>query len=557
MKRIWLDQYPAGMPAEIDPDAYTSLTALVAQSLQRFGDRPAFTNQGDTLTFAELDTLSRQLAAYLQRTSEVRKGSRVAIMLPNVLAYPITLLAILRAGGTVVNVNPFYTARELEHRLNDSGASAIIVCSESIPALGEALGRTAVETVIVVPTAGASRLPSEPGNRLAAAIDFESALARGCAHDLDPEDINGEDIALLQYTGGTTGVSKGAILTHRNLVANILQTSAALGSKLRDGEEIIITALPLYHIFALTVNCLTFMYHGGHNVLITHPRDLDGFVGQLARWRFSVITGVNTLFNELLHTRGFGDLDFSALKICIGGGAAIQHAVAHRWHQVTGCHLLQGYGLSETSPLLTINPLDSREFTGSIGLPVPSTDICLRDQGGGEVRIGEPGELYARGPQVMRGYWGSEEATREVMSDDGFLRTGDIATMDERGYFRIIDRKKDMILVSGFNVYPNEVEAVVAQCPGVVENACVGVPNARSGEAIAVFVVLKPGAKLTANELRQHCRRYLTPYKVPRYVEFIDALPKSGIGKILRRDLRNRPLHGGLGPRPPLDATEQ
>lgn len=419
MKRIWLDQYPAGMPAEIDPDAYTSLTALVAQSLQRFGDRPAFTNQGDTLTFAELDTLSRQLAAYLQRTSEVRKGSRVAIMLPNVLAYPITLLAILRAGGTVVNVNPFYTARELEHRLNDSGASAIIVCSESIPALGEALGRTAVETVIVVPTAGASRLPSEPGNRLAAAIDFESALARGCAHDLDPEDINGEDIALLQYTGGTTGVSKGAILTHRNLVANILQTSAALGSKLRNGEEII------------------------------------------------------------------------------------------------------------------------------------------RDQGGGEVRIGEPGELYARGPQVMRGYWGSEEATREVMSDDGFLRTGDIATMDERGYFRIIDRKKDMILVSGFNVYPNEVEAVVAQCPGVVENACVGVPNARSGGAIAVFVVLKPGAKLTANELRQHCRRYLTPCKVPRYVEFIDALPKSGIGKILRRDLRNRPLHGGFGPRPPLDATEQ
>ncbi|MGH6634607.1 MAG: AMP-binding protein [Gammaproteobacteria bacterium] len=540
MEKIWLKHYPAGVPHEIDPDAHASVVALFEQSVRNFGSRPAFSNGDTTLCFSELDVLARDFGAYLQKARDIKKQDCVAIMLSNLTQFPIALLGALRIGARVTNINPLYTQDELEHQLNDAGAKAIVIHGDSLPGLQQIRRHIPIETVIIARSGDllSAARTGEPGKGIG--DQFAAALAIGKQLDLDQVPMDGEDIAFLQYTGGTTGISKGAALTHRNLIANILQFSSALGPIIERGQEIVVTALPLYHIFALTINCLAFLYLGAQNVLITDPRDMSAFVRELRKRRFSVITGVNTLFNRLLNAEGFNDLDFSALKIAIGGGAAIQHAVADKWFEHTGCPLLQGYGLSESSPLLTVNPYDTKAFSGSIGLPVPSTEIVLRDEEGHEVPLGSCGELCAKGPQVMKAYWGREEATREVMTLDGFLKTGDVARMDEKGYFYLVDRKKDLILVSGFNVYPNEVEAVVAQCEGVLESACVGVPDEQSGEAVKVFIVAKTGVRLSTEEVRGHCRERLTAYKVPKYVEFLDSLPKSTVGKILRRELRQR-----------------
>ncbi|MGH8612862.1 MAG: AMP-binding protein [Gammaproteobacteria bacterium] len=539
MEKIWLKHYPAGVPHEIDPDAHASVVALFEQSVRNFGARPAFSNGDTTLCFSELDVLARDFGAYLQKARDIKKQDCIAIMLPNLVQFPIAVLGALRSGARVTNINPLSTQDELEHQLNDAGARAIVIHGDSLPRLRQIRHHTPVETVII---ARSRDLPAARERAHGEGIEdqFAAALASGKQLELEQVQIDGEDIAFLQYTGGTTGISKGVTLTHRNLIANILQFSSALGPIIEKGKEIVVTALPLYHIFALTINCLAFLYLGAKNVLITDPRDVSSFVRDLRKWRFSVITGVNTLFNRLLNAEGFGDLDFSALKIAIGGGAAIQHAVADKWFALTGCPLLQGYGLSETSSLLTINPYDTKTFSGSIGLPVPSTEIVLRDEEGHEVPLGSCGELCAKGPQVMQAYWGREEATREVMTLDGFLKTGDVAWMDEKGYFYLVDRKKDLILVSGFNVYPNEVEAVLGLCEGVLESACVGVPDEQSGEAVKVFIVAKTGAQLSTEEVRGHCRERLTAYKVPKYVEFLESLPKSTVGKILRRELRGR-----------------
>ncbi|MGH8580241.1 MAG: AMP-binding protein [Gammaproteobacteria bacterium] len=539
MEKIWLKHYPADVPHEIDPDDHASVAALFERSVRNFGRRPALSNGDTTLCFSELDVLARDFGAYLQRARGIKKQDCLAIMLPNLAQFPIALLGALRIGARVTNINPLYTQDELEHQLNDAGAKAIVIHGDSLPGLQQIRHHTPIETVIVARSGDLlSARAGEPGEGMG--DQFAAALAIGKQLDLDRVPIDGKDIAFLQYTGGTTGISKGATLTHRNLIANVLQFSSALGPMIEEGKEIVVTALPLYHIFALTINCLAFLYLGAQNVLITDPRDMSAFVRELRKWRFSVITGVNTLFNRLLNAEGFSDLDFSALKFAIGGGAAIQHAVADKWFDLTGCPLLQGYGLSETSPLLTVNPYDTKVFNGSIGLPVPSTEIVLRDEEGHEVPVGSCGELCAKGPQVMQAYWGQEEATRDVMTLDGFLKTGDVARMDEKGYFYLVDRKKDLILVSGFNVYPNEVEAVVAQCDGVMESACVGVPDEQSGEAVKVFIVAKPGAQLSAEGVRGYCRERLTAYKVPKYVDFLDSLPKSTVGKILRRELSQR-----------------
>ena len=454
MEKIWLKHYPEGVPAEIDADAFPSILSIFQQSVARFDRKPAFTNKGKTLTFADIDRLSRNFAAFLQQSKGVGKGSCVAIMLPNLLQYPVVLFGIFRTGAKIVNINPLYTERELEHQLKDSGADAIVIFSEAVSVLTAIIDKTDVETVVVTETYDLVSDDGAIGGINPHFVAFISALAEGRDLDLDAVEIVGGDVACLQYTGGTTGLAKGASLTHRNLVANLMQFSAVVAPKLKPAQETVITALPLYHIFGLTVNCLGFVHLGGHNILITNPRDLTGFVGELAKHRFSVLNGVNTLFNSLLNTEGFSALDFSALKLCIGGGTAVQRAVAEKWVKVTGCHIQEGYGLSETSPLLTSNPVDATQFSGSIGIPVPSTDISLRDDCGNEVPEGETGELCARGPQVMQGYWQQDEATREVMTEDGFFKTGDIAKVDENGFFYIVDRKKDIVLVSGFNVFP-------------------------------------------------------------------------------------------------------
>lgn len=541
MHKIWFSHRSPGIPAEIDPDRYGSVLALFERATQRFGQFPAFTHRGTTLSFADLDALSRDLAAYLQKALGLGKGDCVAIMLPNLLQWPVALFAAMRTGARITNINPQYTAAELSHQLNDADVKVIILCTESTPQFAQIQTPTKLKSVIV--TAADDLSAGGPkSNGLNAGvslmIDFCSALRSGNTLQFDSVAICSDDILFLQYTGGTTGRPKGAVLTHRNVVANLLQFSAMYDRSIEAGKETIITALPLYHIFALTCNCLALMRHGAHNILISDPRDLAELVREWGHWPCSVFTGVNTLYNGLLNTVEFRALDFGALKLCIGGGAAIQTAVAEQWTRLTGCSILVGYGLSETSPLVTTTPHNDTEFTGSIGIPVPSTEISLRDERGDEVAIGEPGQLCIKGPQVMRGYWRQEQATKEAMTVDGFFQTGDIATVDEAGYFRIVDRKKDMILMSGFNVFPNEIEEVVAQCQGVLENACIGVPDARTGEAVKVFVVLKPRYNLNSAAIRSHCIQLLTPYKVPKHIEFIDALPKSTVGKILRRKLR-------------------
>ncbi len=552
MEKIWLKEYPPGVPADIDLNEFSSLKDILEKSCGRFADLPAYSNMGVTLRYRDIDRLSRDFGAWLQGRG-LGKGERVAIMMPNILQYPVVLFGVLRAGLTVVNVNPLYTARELEHQLKDSGAVAIVIIENFARTLQEVVDKTPVKTVITTQLGDLFPFPKRPLVNfvvkrvkklvpvwnIPGAIPFRQVLSEGVGKVLTDVPLNHDDLAFLQYTGGTTGVSKGAMLTHGNMVANLQQASAWLGSVSKPGEEIIITALPLYHIFALTVNCLTFMKAGSHNILITNPRDMPGFVKELGKNRFTVITGVNTLFNGLLHAPGFDRLDFSALKIALGAGMAVQRAVAERWKQVTGTPLIEAYGLTETSPGACINPLTLPEYNGSIGLPLPSTELSIRDDENRELAIGkdEVGEICIRGPQVMRGYWQRPDETVKVMTDDGYLRTGDIGYVDERGYTRIVDRKKDMILVSGFNVYPNEIEDVVAQHPGVLEVAAVGVPDEKTGEAVKIVVVKKDPA-LTAETLIEHCRKHLTGYKVPRRVEFRTELPKTNVGKILRRLLR-------------------
>jgi len=550
--RIWLKEYQPGVPADIATDAYASIAELLDQSVNKFRDHAAFECMDVQLSYDDLDRLSQDFASYLQNVLGLHRGDRVALMMPNLLQYPVALFGVLRAGLVAVNVNPLYTPRELEHQLNDSGARAIVIFESVARTLQDIIGRTRIETVITTLIGDLAPFPRGmmmnvavkyvkkmvPAWDIAGAVPFRTALARGKAQPYSRAALTPSDIAFLQYTGGTTGLSKGAALTHGNVVANLLQNRAFM-TVLKEGEEIVITALPLYHIFALVVNALLFMSLGGKNVLVTNPRDLPGFVKELGKHRFTAFTGVNTLFNGLLNTPGFDQLDFSPLKLAMGGGAAVQQAVAERWKAVTKKPLSEGYGLSETSPVLTTAPQHKPDWNGTIGLPIPSTLISIRDDEGRELPQGEAGELCAKGPQVMQGYWQKPEENKKAFTADGYFRTGDIAVMDERGYFKIVDRKKDMILVSGFNVYPNEIEAVVAQCPGVLECACVGIADAKSGEAVKVFVVKKDPA-LTESQVREHCQKNLTGYKMPKTIAFIDVIPKSPVGKILRKDLRGK-----------------
>ncbi|MGC2518871.1 MAG: long-chain-fatty-acid--CoA ligase [Burkholderiales bacterium] len=551
MEKIWLKHYPPGVPAEIDYRQFKSIDDLFEKSVEKYRDRPAFHNMGRTISFGELERLSRSFGAWLQAKG-VAKGARVAVMMPNCLQYPVCIFGILRVGGIVVNVNPLYTARELEYQLKDSGAEAIVILENFAHVLQDVIGRMPVKHVVVAALGDLLGFRGAivnfvvrnvkrmvPEFELAGAVRFNAVIEEGARLELKRVEIGQEDVAFLQYTGGTTGVSKGATLLHRNILANLEQSFAWNRPFLKEDEaQVIITALPLYHIFSLTANCLLMMRMGGCNVLITNPRDIPGLVKELAKHRFTMFTGVNTLFNALLHHPDFSKLDFSSLKISLGGGTAVQKVVADRWKQVTGCTLVEAYGLSETSPGVTINPLDLKEYNGAIGLPIPSTEISLRDDQGREVPLGEPGELCVRGPQVMRDYWNGPEETARVLGPDGFLATGDVAVMDERGFLRIVDRKKDMIKVSGFNVYPNEVEGVVAMLPGVLECAAVGVPDEHSGEVLKLFVVKKDPA-LTEADIRRHCEQNLTGYKRPKTIEFRNELPKTNVGKILRRALRD------------------
>ncbi|MGI8560522.1 MAG: long-chain fatty acid--CoA ligase [Luteimonas sp.] len=552
IERPWLAHYPAGVPAQIDVDEFPSIPAVLEGAIRQYSDRPAFSNMGKEITYRDLDRLSSQFAAYLLGELQLKKGDRVAIMLPNCLQHPIATFGVLRAGLAVVNTNPMYTARELKHQLVDSGTSVVLVLDNFGDVVQKVLPDTQVKQVITTGLGDMLGFPKGPivnfvlkhvkkmvpDYDIPGAIRFRDALAAGEKHDLPQVNIDHEDIAFLQYTGGTTGVAKGAMLTHRNLVANMQQSAAWIGTVAKAGEETIVTALPLYHIFALTANGLVFMKLGGKNILITNPRDMPGFVKELKREPFTAITGVNTLFNGLLNTPGFDEIDFSPLRLTLGGGMAVQRAVAERWKKVTGVTLVEAYGLTETSPAACINPMDLAEYNGAIGLPVPSTDACIKDDDGRMLPAGEVGELCIKGPQVMEGYWQRPEDTAKAIDADGWLHTGDMARMDEEGFFYIVDRKKDMILVSGFNVYPNEIEDVIAMMPGVLEVAAVGVPDEKAGEAVKVVIVKKDPA-LTADQVKAHARENLTGYKQPRHVEFRDELPKTNVGKILRRELRD------------------
>ena len=549
----WLSQYPSGVPAEITLDPYQSVVDVLAQSVEEYRQLPAFTNLGKTISYGELDQLTRDFAASLQHRMGLKKGDRVAIMMPNLLQYPIALFGALRAGLTVVNTNPLYTARELSHQLKDSGAKAIVVVENFAHVLEKVIGDTDVQHVIITGVGDMLGFPKSlitnlavrhlkkmvPAYRLPQAVKFGHVLSIGKSLPDPDVSIGRDDLAFLQYTGGTTGVAKGAMLSHANMLANMQQSAAWLGGLVRGGKEVVITALPLYHVFALTANCLVFVKFGGRNILITNPRDMPGFVKELQGSGFTGITGVNTLFNALLNTPGFADLDFSNLRLTLGGGMAVQRAVADRWKEVTGVTLVEAYGLTETSPAACINPMDLKEYNGCIGLPISSTICEIRDDDGNAVAVGEPGELCIKGPQVMKGYWQRPEETDKVMTDDGFLRTGDMAAMTEDGFFKIVDRKKDMILVSGFNVYPNEIEDVVAGHPKVLEVAAVGEPDDKSGEIVKICVV-KKSEDLTADELKAYCKEHLTGYKVPKIIEFHDDLPKTNVGKILRRELRSK-----------------
>jgi long-chain acyl-CoA synthetase len=540
-KKHWLTTYGDRIPAEIDPDAHPSVLAMLEGAMKRYADRPAFRCFGQTLTYADVDRSSRAFAAYLQAKLGVKKGDRVALMMPNIAAFPLATLGILRAGAAQVNVNPLYTPRELEHQLKDCGARVIVIFGGASATLAEVIDKTSVEQVIGVDLGDgtAATLPSPAVDpRLHGVARFAEALHQGASLGFTPVQVDGDDLLFLQYTGGTTGVSKGAALSHRNLVANTEQFKAFVPEALRPGAEVVVTALPLYHVFALMVNFISYFSIGAENWLVTNPRDMDGFIGILEKARCTVLTGVNSLFGGLLMHPRIKEVDFSRMRAAIGGGAAVLPTTSERWKAVTGKHILEGYGLSETSPILTLNPMTSTGFSGTVGLPLPSTDIKLLDLDNREAAIGEAGEICAKGPQVMKGYWQKPEATAAAFTADGYFRTGDIGVFSAEGYLKIVDRKKDLIIVSGFNVYPNEVEAVAAACPGVAECACVGSPDEKTGEAVKLFVVRAPGAALTEADVIAHCRRELTAYKVPKQVRFLEALPKSAVGKILRKDLR-------------------
>ncbi|HGM5583058.1 TPA: long-chain-fatty-acid--CoA ligase FadD1 [Pseudomonas putida] len=555
IEHFWKDKYPAGITAEINPDEFPNIQAVLKQSCQRFADKPAFSNLGKTLTYGELYTLSGAFAAWLQQHTDLKPGDRIAVQLPNVLQYPVAVFGAMRAGLVVVNTNPLYTARELEHQFTDSGAKAVVCLANMAHLVEKVLPKTQVKHVIV--TEVADLLPPlkrvlinsvikyvkkmVPAYSLPQAVRFNDALAKGRGQPVTEASPQANDVAVLQYTGGTTGVAKGAMLTHRNLVSNMLQCRALMGSNLQEGSEIIITPLPLYHIYAFTFHCMAMMLIGNHNVLISNPRDLPAMVKELGKWKFSGFVGLNTLFVALCNNETFRGLDFSALKVTLSGGMALQLSVAERWKAVTGCAICEGYGMTETSPVAAVNPSEANQI-GTIGIPVPSTLCKVIDDSGQELPLGEIGELCIKGPQVMKGYWQREDATAEILDSEGWLKTGDIAVIQPDGYMRIVDRKKDMILVSGFNVYPNELEDVLVALPGVLQCAAIGVPDEKSGEVIKVFIVAKPGVTLTKEQVMEHMRANVTGYKVPRFIEFRDALPTTNVGKILRRELRDEEM---------------
>lgn len=555
MEKVWLEAYPAGVPAEIDLSQYESLADFFSRGAKRWGDKVAYIHMGAELTFRQIDTLSERFASYLQNVLCLPRGSRVALMMPNILQYPVCMFGALRGGYTIVNCNPLYTPRELEFQLRDSGAETIIVMENFAHTLQSVLARTAVKNIVVTSIGemlGALKGRAidlvvrrvkrmVPAWQLPGALRFGKTLKAGAKQAFRPVALGHDDLAFLQYTGGTTGQAKGAMLSHGNILANLLQAHVWIGSRLRWGDECIVTALPLYHIFSLTINCFVFFMIGARNLLITNPRDMQGFVKELTRHPWSVISGVNTLYNALMNQPKFAALDFSRLRLCLSGGMSLQKSVADRWKQMTGMPLIEAYGLTEASPGVCCNPIDLKEYSGSIGQPVPSTDVSLRDEQGREVAVGQAGELCMKGPQMMKGYWNAPADTAAVMTEDGYLRTGDVAVMDERGFLRIVDRKKDTILVSGFNVYPNEIEDIVSAHPDVAEVAAIGVPSDASGEAVKIFVVRR-NASLTESELVRYCKMYLTAYKVPRLIEFRDQLPKTNVGKILRRALREEEL---------------
>lgn len=552
MDKVWLKSYPSGVPVEINPDTYSSIVELFLESCKKFAELPAYYNLGVTLTYKQMDESSLAFATFLQNVLKLKKGDRLAIMLPNTLQYPIVLFGALRAGLTVVNVNPLYTAPELAHQVKDSGAETIVVLTNFARTVQNALSETSIKNVIVTHIGDFFSLPKSlltdfflkyikkkiPAWRIPGAIQFKYALAQGKKSTFVPVTIDHNDVAFLQYTGGTTGVSKGAMLTHRNILANITQAEAWFSPLFEEGREIVLTALPLYHIFSLTANCLFIMRLGGFNVLITNPRDVPHMIDEMSKFKFTIITGVNTLFNALLSNSQFAYLDFRNLRLTLGGGMAVQQTIADRWQKVTGGVLLEAYGLTETSPFVSGNPVGLKAYNGTIGLPVPSTDICIFDEEGREVPVGQSGELAVKGPQVMQGYWKNIKETEKVFTKDGWLLTGDVASIDEKGFLRLLERKKDMILVSGFNVYPNELEDVLMHLSGIAEAAVVGMPDEHSGEVIKAFIV-KKDPNLTADEVMQFCRKNLTGYKLPKHIEFRDELPKSNVGKILRRVLRN------------------
>ncbi|MNF63008.1 Long-chain-fatty-acid--CoA ligase [compost metagenome] len=554
-ENFWKDKYPAGVPAEINADQYPNVQAVLKQSCQRFADKPAFSNLGKTLTYGELYELSGAFAAYLQNHTDLKPGDRIAVQLPNVLQYPVVVFGAIRAGLVVVNTNPLYTAREMEHQFNDAGAKALVCLANMAHLAEDVLPKTGVKHVIV--TEVGDLLPAfkrilvnavikhvkkmVPPFSLPQAVKLNDALAKGRGRPVKDASPQSGDIAVLQYTGGTTGVAKGAMLTHRNLIANMLQCKALMGANLNEGCEILITPLPLYHIYAFTFHCMAMMLTGNHNILISNPRDLPSMTKELAKYKFTGFVGLNTLFVALCNNEDFRKLDFSALKLTLSGGMALQLAAAERWKQVTGCAICEGYGMTETSPVVSVNPFQSIQI-GTIGIPVPSTQCKVVDDEGNDVGLGAPGELCVKGPQVMKGYWQRQEATDEILDAEGWLKTGDVAVIQDDGYMRIVDRKKDMILVSGFNVYPNELEDVLATLPGVLQCAAIGVPDEKSGEAIKMFVVAKPGVSLTKEQVMEHMRGNVTGYKVPRAIEFRDSLPTTNVGKILRRELRDEEL---------------
>ncbi|MBC7539095.1 MAG: long-chain-fatty-acid--CoA ligase [Bacteriovorax sp.] len=554
MEKIWIKNYQPGVPASIEDqmEKYNSIPEILEESFKNYTDKKAFHCMGSDLTYGEVDQLSQNFASYLENNLGLKKGDRVALMLPNILQYPVALFGVLRAGMVAVNVNPLYTPRELEHQLKDSGASAIIIFENACHTLESVLSHTDVKYVIRTSIGDMLGFPKSlivnfvikkvkkmiPAWNIPNTISFMDALKDGKAKKFSKPSISKNDIAFLQYTGGTTGVAKGAVLLHKNIIANICQARAWLSPLIVNGEEIIITPLPLYHIFSLTVSCI-FATVGGHNVLITNPRDMPGFVAELKKWKFTVITGVNTLFNGLLNNPDFKDVDFSTARICLGGGMAVQKSVAEKWKSVTGKVLIEAYGLTETSPAACVNPLNIKSYNGFIGLPISSTDVVIKDDFEKTLTIGEAGEICIKGPQVMVGYWKRDDETAKVMTADGYLKTGDVGIMNEDGFIKIVDRKKDMILVSGFNVYPNEIEDVVSQHPKVFEVAAIGVPDEKTTEAIKLFIV-KKDQSLTSEEIIKFCRENLTNYKIPRHVEFRTELPKTNVGKILRKDLRGQ-----------------